>query len=53
MGYKRVQKDKAKERNLVAKHARKYNKGGAMLDRRAAQKRGAVKHKGNLGQEES
>ena len=53
MSYKRKQGDKKKQqRNPVARYARDFNKGGPMIDRRAAQKRGAVKHKGNLGSEE-
>ncbi len=53
MSYKRKQGDKRKaQRNPVARYATVYNKGGAMLDRKAAAKRGKVKHKGNLGEEE-
>ena len=33
-------------KNPVAKHARKFNKGGPMRDRKKAMKRGEVKHKG-------
>jgi hypothetical protein len=33
-------------KNPVAKHARKFNKGGPMKDRKKAMKRGEVKHKG-------
>lgn len=42
MGHKRVQQ----ERNLVAKHARKFNKSHVMIDRKRAMKAGKVKHKG-------
>jgi len=53
MSYHRKQGDKKKhKRNPVARYARAFNKGGPMLDRRAAQKRGEVKHKGNIGSEE-
>lgn len=31
--------------NLVAKHARKYNKAATMRDRKKAQKRGYTKHR--------
>lgn len=31
--------------NLVAKHARKYNKAHVMVDRKKAAKRGKRKHK--------
>ena len=41
MGHKRVQK----ERNLVAKYARQYNKAHTMMDRKKAAKRGHIKHK--------
>lgn len=46
MGYKRQQKDRAKENNLVAKHARKFNLAHTFEDRKQAQKRGRTKHKG-------
>jgi sialic acid synthase SpsE len=32
--------------NLVAKHAKTFNKAHVMVDRKKASKRGAVKHKG-------
>jgi hypothetical protein len=35
-----------KQRNLVAKHARKANKSVVMLDRKKAMKGGKIKHKG-------
>lgn len=35
-----------KIRNLVAKHARKFNKAAKHKDRKKAVKRGYVKHKG-------
>ncbi len=34
-----------KSTNLVAKHARTYNKAHVMVDRKRASKRGKVKHK--------
>jgi len=34
-----------KSNNLVAKHARTYNKAHVMVDRKKASKRGQVKHK--------
>lgn len=37
-----------KTNNLVAKHARKFNKAAVMIDRKKAAKRGAVKHKNRL-----
>ena len=46
MGYKRRQKDKTKARNLVAKHARQFTLAHTFEDRKQAQKRGKVKHKG-------
>ena len=46
MGHKRVQQ----ERNLVAKHARKFNLAHTFTDRKAKQKRGHVKHKGRVEQ---
>ena len=42
MGHKRVEQ----ERNLVAKHARKFNKAHTFADRKKREKRGHVKHKG-------
>ena len=39
--------------NLVAKHARTYNKSNVMADRKKAKKNGYVKHKGKSYQEES
>ena len=35
-----------KTSNLVAKHARKFNKAHVHVDRKKAAKRGARKHKG-------
>lgn len=32
--------------NLVAKHARKFNKAAVHIDRKKASKRGHIKHKG-------
>ena len=46
MGHKRRQQDKQRERNLVAKHARKYNLAHTFEDRKQAQKRGKRKHRG-------
>ena len=37
-----------KTNNLVAKHARKYNKAAVHTDRKKASKRGYRKHKGRL-----
>jgi hypothetical protein len=34
------------KKNLVAKHARKYNVATVHVDRKKAEKRGKVKHKG-------
>jgi len=34
-----------KERNIVAKHARRFNKAVVMIDRKKAAKRGYRKHK--------
>ena len=36
-----------KRNNLVAKHARTYNKSAIYVDRKRAAKRGYRKHKGN------
>lgn len=47
MGHKRNQQDK--QRNLVAKHARTFNKAHVMADRKVRQKRGYTKHKGQQG----
>jgi hypothetical protein len=44
MGHKRVTQDK--QRNLVAKHARKFNLAHTFVDRKAKEKRGHTKHKG-------
>lgn len=44
MGHKRTQQDK--QRNLVAKYAREFNKSHVMADRKVRQKRGYRKHKG-------
>ena len=53
MSYQRKQGDKKKhKRNPVARYARNFNTGGPMIDRRTAQKKGKVKHKGNIGSEE-
>ena len=41
-----------KTNNLVAKHARKYNKAHVMADRKRKAKKGYVKHKGKAFQEE-
>ena len=46
MGHKRVKQDKQRERNLVAKHARQFNLAHTFEDRKQAQKRGKIKHKG-------
>ena len=35
------------QHNLVAKHARQYNKAAVQVDRKKAAKRGHVKHKRN------
>lgn len=34
--------------NLVAKHAKAFNKAHVMVDRKKAARRGAVKHKGRV-----
>ena len=34
-----------KERNLVAKHARQFNKAATFVDRKKAAKKGHTKHK--------
>ena len=36
-----------KQKNLVAKHARQFNKAAVHLDRKKALKRGVRKHKGD------
>ena len=36
-----------KDRNLVAKHARQFNKAAVMRDRKKDMKRGVRKHKKN------
>ena len=36
-----------KQKNLVAKHARHFNKAAVHVDRKKAVKRGARKHKGD------
>ena len=41
-----------KTNNLVAKHARKFNKAHVMADRKRKEKKGYVKHKGNQYKEE-
>lgn len=46
MGHKRVEQERAKANNLVAKHARKFNLAHTFEDRKQAQKRGKIKHKG-------
>lgn len=33
-------------RNIVARHARAFNKARPFIDRKKAAKRGAIKHKG-------
>ena len=48
MGHKRKQEDRRRADNLVAKHARKFNLAHTFEDRKHAQKRGKVKHKGKL-----
>ena len=35
-----------KQRNLTAKHARKYNRASVFVDRKKESKRGKRKHKG-------
>ena len=42
-----------KTNNLVAKHARKYNKAHVMANRKKKQKKGYVKHKGKMYEEVS
>jgi hypothetical protein len=37
-----------KAKNLVAKHARQFNKAAVHVDRKKASKRGAVKHKAKM-----
>ena len=44
MGHKRKQQDTA--RNLVAKHAREFNKAHIFVDRKHKARRGYRKHKG-------
>ena len=44
MSYKRHTEDK--QRNLVAKHARKFNLSHTFVDRKQKAKRGHTKHKG-------
>lgn len=46
MGHKRRQEDERRQNNLVAKHARKFNKAAVFMDRKRAQKAGKRKHKG-------
>jgi hypothetical protein len=48
MGNKRNTEDNRRAQNLVAKHARKFNLSHTFEDRKQAQKRGKVKHKGKL-----
>lgn len=43
VGYQRVQRNK--QRNLSAKYAHLFNKGGAQVDRKKAEKAGKRKHK--------
>ena len=38
-----------KQRNLVAKHSRQFNKAHVMTDRKKAAKRGYRKHRGRDG----
>jgi len=47
---KRPRKGRGKmnRNNLVAKHARTYNKAHVMVDRKKAAKRGYRKHRGNV-----
>jgi hypothetical protein len=44
MGHKRTQQEK--QRNLVAKHARKYNTARVFRDRKKDARRGYNKHRG-------
>ncbi len=44
---------KANYPNLVAKHARKYNRAETFEDRKRALKKGKVKHKGRAWPEKS
>lgn len=46
MGHHRKEEDQRRQNNLVAKHARKFNLSHTFEDRRKAQKRGKIKHKG-------
>jgi len=49
MSYQRKQGDRMKqENNLVAKYARKFNLAHTFEDRRRAQKKGKVKHRGKM-----
>lgn len=47
MSHKRRTEDNQRERNLVAKHARTFNKAHVHADRKQRQKRGHRKHKGS------
>ena len=46
MGHKRKTEDVRRQRNLVAKHARTFNKATVQRDRKVDQKKGYTKHKG-------
>jgi hypothetical protein len=46
MSNKRKTEDTRRANNLVAKHARMFNLAHTFEDRKQAQKRGKVKHKG-------
>lgn len=48
MGHKRHEQDK--QRNIVAKYARKYNLAHTFEDRKAKQKRGHRKHKRKISE---
>ena len=39
---------KTRTNNLVAKHARKFNKAAVHADRKKQSRRGIIKHKGKL-----
>lgn len=48
MGHKRAKENKRRAQNLVAKHARSFNLSHTFEDRKRAQKRGKIKHKGSF-----
>ena len=48
MSHQRVQKERQKERNLVAKHARQFTLAHTFEDRKRRQKAGKVKHRAQL-----